>query len=951
MPEWKDTVNLPRTEFPMKANLPTSEPETLARWAAMDLYGKIQARRKGANTFVLHDGPPYANGNIHMGTALNKILKDLVVKSRSMAGYDSPYVPGYDCHGLPIELQVDRELGAKKREMSVADFRRACRAYAERFIGAMTEQFQRLGVFGTWNEPYLTMNFRYQAAIARALGKFVEQGLVYKGKKPVHWCIHCRTALAEAEVEYEPHSSPSIYVEFPLAETSAADLTARVPALAGRKVSVLIWTTTPWTIPSNMAVAFHPEFDYAAYALDDDRVVIVAEPLGEAVGQAVGRPLNRAVARMKGEQLEGIRFRHPLYDRDSIGVLGNYVTLEAGTGVVHTAPGHGADDFHTGMKYGLDIYAPIGPAGHFFDTVELFGGMRVFDANPKVEEALKERGRLWHREPFSHQYPHCWRCHNPVIFLATNQWFIALDSARGPSERERAGTLTSLRAAALDAIDNTVKWIPAWGHDRMYNMVANRPDWCISRQRAWGVPIPAVDCTKCGAALLTRELVDKAASVFDTYGADAWYERPIEEFLPGGLTCPACGGTTFERERDILDVWFDSGSSHEAVLPFRDELTWPADIYLEGSDQHRGWFQSSLLVGIGTRGRPPFHQVLTHGFIVAEDGRKMSKSLGNSIEPLDVIKQSGADIIRLWVSMSDYAQEIRLSKEILARAVEAYRKIRNTLRILAANLYDFDPAVDLVDRAKLEEVDRYILAKYADLAQRIVQAYVEYDYPTIFQLVNSFATVDLSAFYVDVTKDRVYTFAAKSRERRSAQTAMYVMADGLARLVAPILTFTADELWRHLPGARDESVHMAVFPAGPDLAAFVDPPLVGRWTRLIEVRDRVLAAIEPLRKEKKIGSSLQAKVVLSASKADLAFLEGHAELLPMLFIVSEVELRPAPADVETHEESMPHVTIARATGVKCERCWRYVPAVSSDPAWAGLCDRCQDALSPGNQAA
>jgi isoleucyl-tRNA synthetase len=951
MPEWKDTVNLPRTEFPMKANLPTSEPETLARWAAMDLYGKIQARRKGANTFLLHDGPPYANGNIHMGTALNKILKDLVVKSRSMAGYDSPYVPGYDCHGLPIELQVDRELGAKKREMSVADFRRACRAYAERFIGAMTEQFQRLGVFGTWNEPYLTMNFKYQAAIARALGKFVEQGLVYKGKKPVHWCIHCRTALAEAEVEYEPHSSPSIYVEFPLAETSAADLTARVPALAGRKVSVLIWTTTPWTIPSNMAVAFHPEFDYAAYALDDDRVVIVAEPLGEAVGQAVGRPLNRAVARMKGEQLEGIRFRHPLYDRDSIGVLGNYVTLEAGTGVVHTAPGHGADDFHTGMKYGLDIYAPIGPAGHFFDTVELFGGMRVFDANPKVEEALKERGRLWHREPFSHQYPHCWRCHNPVIFLATNQWFIALDSARGPSERERAGTLTSLRAAALDAIDNTVKWIPAWGHDRMYNMVANRPDWCISRQRAWGVPIPAVDCTKCGAALLTRELVDKAASVFDTYGADAWYERPIEEFLPGGLTCPACGGTTFERERDILDVWFDSGSSHEAVLPFRDELTWPADIYLEGSDQHRGWFQSSLLVGIGTRGRPPFHQVLTHGFIVAEDGRKMSKSLGNSIEPLDVIKQSGADIIRLWVSMSDYAQEIRLSKEILARAVEAYRKIRNTLRILAANLYDFDPAVDLVDRAKLEEVDRYILAKYADLAQRIVQAYVEYDYPTIFQLVNSFATVDLSAFYVDVTKDRVYTFAAKSRERRSAQTAMYVMADGLARLVAPILTFTADELWRHLPGARDESVHMAVFPAGPDLAAFVDPPLVGRWTRLIEVRDRVLAAIEPLRKEKKIGSSLQAKVVLSASKADLAFLEGHAEVLPMLFIVSEVELRPAPADVETHEESMPHVTIARATGVKCERCWRYVPAVSSDPAWAGLCDRCQDALSPGNQAA
>jgi isoleucyl-tRNA synthetase len=980
MPEWKDTVNLPRTTFPMKANLPTSEPETLARWAAMDLYGKIQARRKGANTFVLHDGPPYANGNIHMGTALNKILKDLVVKSRSMAGYDAPYVPGYDCHGLPIELQVDRELGARKRDMSVADFRRACRAYAERYIGAMTEQFQRLGVFGTWSDPYLTMNFRYQAAIARALGAFVEQGLVYKGKKPVHWCIHCRTALAEAEVEYEPHSSPSIYVEFPLAETSAAELASRVPALAGKTVSVLIWTTTPWTIPSNMAVAFHPEFDYAAYAVDGpgagdgrhDHVVIVAEGLAEAVGSAVGRPLDRPIARMKGGELEGIRFRHPLYERDSVGVLGSYVTLDAGTGVVHTAPGHGADDFHTGVKYGLDIYAPIGPGGHFFDTVEIFGGLRVFDANPKIEEALEQRGRLWHREPFSHQYPHCWRCHNPVIFLATNQWFIALDggaepasdrsgvgrvgSASGPSEGERTSESeregpasgekgSSLRAAALDAIDHQVKWIPAWGHDRMYNMVANRPDWCISRQRAWGVPIPAVDCTKCGTALLTRALVDQAASVFDTYGADAWYERPIEEFLPAGLVCPACGGTTFERERDILDVWFDSGSSHEAVLPFRRELTWPADIYLEGSDQHRGWFQSSLLVGIGTRGRPPFDQVLTHGFIVAEDGRKMSKSLGNSIEPLDVIKQSGADIIRLWVSMSDYTQEIRLSKEILARAVEAYRKIRNTLRILAANLYDFDPAKDLVDRARLEEVDRYILAKYADLAQRIGQAYVDYDYPTIFQLVNSFATVDLSAFYVDVTKDRVYTFAAKSRERRSAQTAMYLMVDGLARLVAPILTFTADELWRHLPGTRDESVHMAIFPAGPDLAALADPPLVERWGRLIAMRDRVLAAIEPLRKDKKIGSSLQARVVLSAAKADLAFLESHAALLPMLFIVSEVELRPAPSDVEAHEESMPRVTIERTNGVKCERCWRYVPAVSADPEWAGLCERCRDALA------
>jgi len=935
MPEWKDTINLPRTDFPMKANLPTSEPETLARWAAMNLYGKIRAARAGAPKFVLHDGPPYANGNIHMGTALNKILKELVVKARSMAGFDAPYVVGYDCHGLPIELQVDRELGPKKRDMSVAEFCRACRSYAERFVGAMSAQFQRLGILGTWDEPYLTMDFRYEAAIARAFGRFVEQDLVYKGKKPVHWCIHCRTALAEAEVEYEDHTSPSIYVEFPLDPSSAGELAARVPALANRRVSVLIWTTTPWTIPANLAIAFHPDFDYAAYLVDEgsagERAVIVAEALAPQVASIGGRTFGPPIARMKGADLEQIRFQHPLYARASLGVLGEYVTLDAGTGAVHTAPGHGADDFNTGVKYGLDIYAPVGPAGHFLDSVELFGGQRVFDANPNIVEALKERGRLWHREAFSHQYPHCWRCHNPVIFLATSQWFIRLD--------------TGLRAAALDAIDNLVQWLPRWGHDRMYNMVASRPDWCISRQRAWGVPIPAVDCVKCGEAIVTKALVEKTAAVFEKYGADSWYERPTEEFVPADLKCPSCGGRKFEREMNILDVWFDSGSSHEAVLSVRPELTWPADVYLEGSDQHRGWFQSSLLVGLGTRGRPPFREIVTHGFIVAEDGRKMSKSLGNSIEPEDVIKQSGADIIRLWVAMSDYTQEIRLSKEILARVVEAYRKIRNTLRYLVANLYDFDPAADLVDAPRLEEVDRYILARYAELGLKMLRAYEVHDYTTIFQALNSFTTVDLSAFYADVSKDRLYTFAPRSRERRSAQSAMYVMADGLSRLMAPILSFTADELWRFLPGVREESVHIGTFPKPAGLAPLVDRGLLERWARLIAVREQVLAAIEPLRKDKRIGSSLQAKVVLSATEAELAFLERYARQLPMLFIVSEVEIRPAPPDVEAHNESLPRVTIERASGVKCERCWRYVPAVSTDPEWAGLCDRCQDALS------
>jgi isoleucyl-tRNA synthetase len=660
---------------------------------------------------------------------------------------------------------------------------------------------------------------------------------------------------------------------------------------------------------------------------------------------------------MKGVQLAGIRFRHPLYERDSVGVLAEYVTLDAGTGAVHTAPGHGADDFTTGLKYGLEIYAPIGPGGHFDDTVELFGGQRVFDANPNVEQALKERGRLWHRAAFSHQYPHCWRCHNPVIFLATAQWFIQMDNVRlkpdateasEPSRSVRlqpdgaAGTPgagKTLRETALDAVDRDVKWIPAWGHDRIYNMIANRPDWCVSRQRAWGVPIPAVDCVKCHEPMISAELVERAASVFEKYGADAWYERPIEEFIPEGFACLHCGHTAFEREMNILDVWFDSGSSHEAVLSVRPELTWPADTYLEGNDQHRGWFQSSLLVGLGTRGRPPYKDVVTHGFIVAEDGRKMSKSLGNSIEPEDVIKQSGADIIRLWVSMSDYTQEIRLSKEILARVVEAYRKIRNTLRILAANLYDFDPATDAVPLARMLEIDRYVLARYAEVARRILRAYEDYDYQTISQALNTFTTMDLSAFYVDVTKDRMYTFAAGSVERRAGQTAMYLIADGLTRLMAPILSFTADELWRYLPGAREESVHVALFPAGDALDALADRQLLDRWTRLTGLREQVLAEIEPLRKDKRIGSSLQAKVVLTVGADELAFLKTYAHELPTLFIVSDVELRQAGAVGE------PRVAIERAGGVKCERCWRYVTEVSTDPGSAGLCDRCQDALA------
>jgi isoleucyl-tRNA synthetase len=934
MPEWKDTCNLPRTAFSMKANLQTAEPEAVARWQDLRLYDELRRSRAEAPKYVLHDGPPYANGEIHIGTALNKVLKDFVIKSRSMAGFDAPYVPGWDCHGLPIELKVDRQLGPKKRQMSVAEFRRECQAYAAKYVGIMREDFKRLGVFGTWDEPYLTMNRGYQAAIVRALGRFVEQGMVYKGKKPVHWCMHCRTALAEAEVEYEPHTSPSIYVEFEVAGKSAAELVTRIPELAGRQVSAVIWTTTPWTIPSNLALAFHPDFEYGAFPVASGHspgsqpVVIIAKELAEAVAAKTGRSFGAPLATFDGRAMEHLVFQHPLYARDSLAVLGDYVTLDAGTGVVHTAPGHGADDYHTGVKYGLDIYGPLDAGGHFLESVELFAGLQVLEANPKIETALKERGRLWHREDYDHSYPHCWRCHNPVIFLATSQWFIAMETG-------------DLRQRALGAIDTT-RWIPSWGRDRIYNMIANRPDWCISRQRSWGVPIPAMDCKSCGQPALTKALTDRAADVFDQHGADAWYERPIEEFLPDGFSCSACGGHEFEREFNILDVWFDSGSSHEAVLPHRKELRWPADLYLEGSDQHRGWFHSSLLVGLGTRGRAPFNQVLTHGFVVDEQGRKMSKSLGNTIAPQDVMAESGADVLRLWVSMVDYREDIRLGKEILARVVEAYRKFRNVARVLIANLYDFDPRTDMIPATHLVEIDRWILARYAAVASKTIAAYDDYDYPTIYQLANSFITVDLSAFYIDVTKDRMYTFGAKSEARRSGQSAMYLIVDGLARLLAPILAFTMDEVWRNLPGAREPSVHLALFPQ--DYDRWKDDAVIDRWAQLGAVRDRVNVALEEKRQQKVITSSLSARVVVSASGSLAQLLADYRDELPTIFGVSQVDLA-GPTVASGDAANAVHVTVHRAEGVKCERCWRFVPAVSDASDFKGLCERCVDALA------
>jgi isoleucyl-tRNA synthetase len=921
--EIKNTVNLPKTSFSMKANLPQREPEMLKFWESIDVYGQIRAARAGNPAYVLHDGPPYANGAIHMGTAINKILKDIIVKSRTMMGFDAPYVPGWDCHGLPIEIKVDQMLGPRKAAMNKVAIRQECRKYAEKYIDLQRKGFQRLEVFGEWNRPYLTMDYSYEADIVRAFGEFVEKGLVYKGLKPVYWCFSCKTALAEAEVEYEDHVSSSIYVAFPV-ESDLSDL-----GLAGQDWSIVIWTTTPWTLPANQAVAFHPDFEYCGVRVDG-RGYIVASALLEAVSQKCGWKDPVIAGRFHGRSIDRRKARHPFLDRESLLVLGDYVTLDQGTGCVHTAPGHGYEDYLTGVRYGMEILCPVDGDGRFTAQVEHFGGMHVLEANPKIVELLRSRGRLLHLEEFAHTYPHCWRCHNPILFRATPQWFIALDA-------------DGYRGKVLDAIKH-VRWIPGWGEERISNMVKDRPDWCISRQRDWGVPIVAFYCTACEEILLDKQVIDYVASIFEREGADAWYARDVTALLPGGTSCRKCGGSEFGKEFDILDVWFDSGSSHLATLGARKNLPWPSDLYIEGGDQYRGWFQSSLLIGVALRGRSPYRASITHGWTLDELGRAMSKSKGIGIDPAELIEQRGAEIARLLISSVNYVEDVRIFDELLENLSTAYRKIRNTCRFMLGNLSNqldaahprFDPQLDSVPFDEMLEIDRWALARTGQVIQKCLEGYEAYQFHQVYGALYNFCVVDLSAFYLNILKDRLYTHAVRSISRRSAQTALWHILDSLARLLAPILSFTAEDVWQAMQEGKEtrESVHVQVFPA------FVPQNnqtlLLDEWEKLRNLREVVSQALEEARRAKTMADSLEAKLVLRAGPEAAALLRRHAADLRYLFIVSEVEL----VDEERAEINELKVEVMPAQGKKCERCWNYSVEVEKNSQFPTLCERC-----------
>ncbi len=963
VPELKATLTLPRTDFPMKANLPQAEPARLARWDAEGLYGRIRAARKAAPRYILHDGPPYANGPIHLGHALNKCLKDFVVKAKTMQGYDAPYVPGWDCHGLPIEIKVDEQLGRKKLQMPADEFLEACRSYAQRYVDLQRVQFERLGVFGAWDRPYLTMSKEYEAATLATFYGFFEQGYVYKGLKPVYWCIHDRTALADAEIEYAMHTSPSVYVRYALTSSPAAV----APELSGKAVWAIIWTTTPWTLPAYIDIYFNQELDYVALE-QGGAVYLVAEALAPAVRAACGLQAAVEVARIKGAALDRATFQHPFLDRSILGVLAEYVTTDQGTGAVHTAPAHGADDFYTGVRYGLDPACNVDNAGRLRNGLPEYEGRTVFEANAPIIDLLKERGALMGQAETYHSYPHCWRCHRPVIFRATEQWFIGMETdmpyattsrAHDDEEDDRSGDQT-FRQRALQLIRNDIAWDPAWGRERIANMIETRPDWCISRQRVWGVPIAVFLCSQCHAPLKDSAVNARVVGLFREHGIDAWHTHTAEQILGAGFACPACKAVRgFDKEQDILDVWFDSGSSWRAVLAQDTSLGVPADLYFEGGDQYRGWFHTSLLTSVGTSEDhgAPYKRVATSGWTLDEQGRAMSKSLGNGVDPVDIANRLGAEIVRLWVASVDFREDVAASENLMQRVADNYRKLRNTFRFLLGNLHGFVPAEHEVPYEELEPLDQYMLARTRELVEKVTAWYDKMEFHRVYHAVNEFCIVELSSLYLDVIKDRMYTFAPTSRARRSAQTVVWKIAEALVRLVAPILSFTADEVWGYLPSSamREHSVHLSHFPA-PDEIARQDDELAQHWTDLLDVRDNANKKLEAFRQGKVSGKSLESQLIIDTTSEFAVFLNSDRSLLEELMNVSQVSIV-----VRTEEELLARagyssvqqmkgrglffVNASSADGAKCNRCWRYrLDLTTYCHHWPKVCGRCAEAL-------
>lgn len=931
---YKDTINLPKTKFSMKGNLIQKEPEFLKKWEKENLYAQIRKARAGAKKFILHDGPPYPTGDLHIGTGLNKILKDIIVRFYTMRGYDAPYIPGWDCHGLPIEHRVMQEIGSKAEGMEKIEIRKKCKKYAEKFVKVQKKQFKALGVSGDWESSYLTFTPQYEAGILEVFGKLVEKGYVYRRRKPIHWCTRCKTALAEAELEYRNETSPSIYVNFKLID-KPKDIFKNI---ADEDVYILIWTTTPWTLPANLAIALHPDYKYTAVRYTNPKtqkkeVTILADSLVNSIMDLLKIENYERLGTTSGNSLEGLKYKHNMLDRVGTIVLADYVTLTDGTGCVHTAPGHGQEDYLTGLEYDLPIISPVDETGCFTEEAGDFAGQNISDGNKSITKRLEELGLLLHMDHLSHSYPHCWRCKKPVIFRATEQWFVNIDHH-------------NLRENVLKEIKK-INWIPSWGDVRMSNMIKERPDWCISRQRSWGVPIPAFYCTSCKETILDVKIIYHVRDMFLKHGADSWFYKDAKEFLPNGTKCPNCNSTDFEKENDIFDVWFESGSSHHAVLNKREELTFPADIYLEGSDQHRGWFQLSLLPSVAAWGCAPFKTVLTHGFVVDEKGEKMSKSLGNFISVGDALKELGGDIIRLWTASMEYRNEMNVSRSIILRMSDSYRRIRNTFRYILGNLYDFDPDKDSVEYTKLWEIDRWALHKIEMLINSVTNAFESFQFHRVYHNIHNFCTVEMSSFYFDILKDRLYTFSKKSPERRAAQTVLHRVNSVLVRLLAPILVYTTEEVWMEMKqdNGNTSGVHLAEWPVS--IKEYVDEELNNKWDNIIKVRTDVARELEKMRAAKHIGNSLEAVVDLYTEDGDLLkLLKEYENDFPMIFIVSDVNISEEPIDSANKGEIFDKlfIKVRVSDNNKCERCWNYRKEVGKIDKYPTLCDRCASVI-------